>query len=182
MKLVGTFMVGLAAGVVVTLTATGPSVNTDPSGVERLRATVAETVSGRVPYINETYGFSLEYPKGLVIKEFNEEGDARTVVFQKPGEKIGFQVYVTPYTEDTITGERILLDVPSGVIEDLKEEQFRKDLRIATFISQASPLVGRSREIWFLKNGYLFEFTAYLEAEDMLRETLKTIAFTKPTL
>lgn len=143
----------------------------DPAKIERLKipgtlssATTPLTQREGVLYENERYHFSLRYPKGLVVKEFDDGNDSFTVVFQKPGAQIGFQIYITPHPEDTISGETILRDVPSGVVNDLKEEQITKDILAATFWSEA-PLTGRNREVWFLKNGYLFEFTAYAGEE-----------------
>lgn len=131
-----------------------------------------------VVYNNERYGFQLKYPKGLVLKEFDEGGDSWTTVFQKPGERVGFQVYITPHPGKTIDGKTILRDVPSGKIDDLKEEYIRPDILAATFWSEA-PLTGRNREIWFLHDGYIYEFTAYDAVEGWLREILQTLEFTK---
>ncbi len=138
--------------------------------------TTAASVGG-VLYTNNQYHFTLRYPEGLVLKEFDEGADSWTAVFQAPGEKVGFQIYITPHASDTISGEVIRRDVPSGKIEDLQEEYLRPDLLVATFWSEA-PLTGRNREIWFIHGGYLYEFTAYAPAEGMLREVLQTLMFT----
>ena len=130
-----------------------------------------------VLYTNEQYGFSFSYPKGLVYKEFDEGAGAQTIVFQKPNDiKTGFQIYVTPYAEKTITGERILYDA-SGAVSDLKEEYLRDDFIVATFESDA-PIFGKTREIWFLHGGYLFEVTTYAELDEWLRGIVKTVKFT----
>lgn len=150
----------------------------DPVQVDRLKtpgvASMTPIVDDTILYENSKYLFSLAYPVGLVVKEFDEGNDSMTVVFQKPGERVGFQVYITPHGSDTISGEIIRRDVPSGKIEDLKEERIRPDILAATFWSEA-PLTGRNREIWFLHGGYLYEFTAYDAADALLREVLTTL-------
>jgi hypothetical protein len=179
---IAVFVLGLAVGAGVTYALfsekSGHPMSTFEGSVERLKDRATPTPDG-VPYTNERYGFSLRYPKGLVIKEFDEGGDSFTVVFQKPGEQIGFQVYITPHEGDTISGETILRDVPSGIVEDLKEEQITKNILAATFWSTA-PLTGKNRELWFLHSGYLFEFTAYATdagSDTWLAGIVKTVVF-----
>ena len=151
--------------------------------VDRLKDVSAENASDTIRYQNEGYGFVLDYPRGLVVKEFDEGRGAYTVVFQKPGEYVGFQVYMTPNVGNTIDGVTIQRDVPSGVVDDLKEEDLvidggKSKVRAATFWSQ-STLAGKTREIWLLHNGFIFEFTAYAGADEMLRQVLSTLTFTK---
>lgn len=160
--------------------------DTSPAGevsVERLKDKATMYDAGAVLYRNDKYGFSLRYPRGLVLKEFDEGNDSFTAVFQKPGEYVGFQIYITPHNSDTISGEIILRDVASGVVVDLLEEDIAikngtEMIRAATFWSEA-PLTGKNREIWFLRNGYIFEVTAYAPVEGWTREILKTLEFDK---
>lgn len=127
-------------------------------------------------YKNSHYQFSLRYPPELIFQEFDEGEGATTIVFQKKDdEKVGFQIYITPYAESTITGERILYDT-SGTVSDLKEEYLRDDFLVATFFSHA-PLLGDIREIWFLNGGYLFEVTTYAELDTWVRDIVKTVKF-----
>lgn len=151
--------------------------------VERLKEVGVAPTSDAIHYDNERYGFALDYPRGLVLKEFDEGKDSFTVVFQKPGELVGFQVYITPNVGDTIEGRTLQRDVSSGVVEDLKEEDLLIDggknkIRAATFWSDG-PLTGKTREIWLLHGGYIFEFTAYAGADELLHGVLKTLTFDK---
>jgi hypothetical protein len=128
-----------------------------------------------VTYQSDRYDFSFSHPKELAFQEVDQGGDSMTIVFQDPSSaRMGFQVYITPHALQTITGETILRDVPHGAIEDLKEEQLRPDLLVATFWSN-NPFTGRAREIWFLHSSYLFEFTSYDSAEDLLRNVLASL-------
>ena len=144
--------------------------------IVRLKEAGSDSKSQDFSYKNTEYDFSLQYPKGLIIKEFDEGDGSTTIVFQKPDDiLVGFQIYVTPYTESTITGDRILFD-STGVIEDLKEESLREDLLVATFRSEA-PILGKTTEIWFIHGGYLFEITSTASLDTWLRDIIKTISF-----
>ena len=136
-----------------------------------------ESADKGVLYTSNKYGFSFRYPKGLILKEFNEGNESQTIVFQKLGDvELGFQIYIAPYTESTITGERILLDIPSGNIQDLREEQLTKGLLVATFIS-TDPFVGKTKEIWFIDGEYLYQATTFIDLDSWLTEIIKTWKF-----
>jgi len=135
-----------------------------------------EVVADDVLYTSDKYSFSLSYPKELIYKEFDEGSGATTIVFQEPGDaKVGFQLYITPYGKDTITGERILYDA-SGPVSDLKEEKLSNGLLVATFYSKA-PILGETREIWWLHDGHLFELTTYASLDAWVREIISTLDF-----
>lgn len=136
-----------------------------------------ESVGEGVLYTSDQYGFSFHYPKGLIYKEFNEGEGSQTIVFQKPGDaKLSFQIYITPYNASTITGERILQDIPSGNVNDLKEEQLTKDLRVATFTSK-DQILGETKEIWFIDGEYLYQATTFVNLDTWLIEMISTWSF-----
>ncbi|MDP2704971.1 MAG: hypothetical protein Q8O71_01060 [bacterium] len=148
------------------------------SNISRLKVIGEGKPNENVLYTNEQYDFSFRYPQGLIFEEFEEKNGAHTIVFQKPDDvKTSFQIYITPYEESTITGDRILYDA-SGPVTDLKEENIREDFLAATFISEA-PILGKTREIWWLHGGYLFEVTTYASLDTWIRDIIKTVEFKK---
>lgn len=146
--------------------------------ISRIKEFNKESASDEgILYRSNQYGFSFLYPKGLIYKEFDEGGGSRTIVFQKPGDaKLGFQIHVTPYTESTITGERILFDIPSGNVRDLEEEQLTENLLVATFISN-DPFVGETKEIWFIDGEYLYQATTFVNLDEWLAEIISSWKF-----
>jgi len=152
------------------------SQNEDFSKIIKIRAVGnnGETVF----YQDDQYGYKLQHPKGFIVRKFTESGGAQTTVFQKLDSEENFQIYIKPYSKNTITGEQILFDLQSGVVDNLKEEDIAEGLVGATFYSQAQ-IVGRTVEIWFLHNRLLFEVTTQEKNEQLVREIIKTIEFTK---
>lgn len=140
-------------------------------------------------YLNHEYGFSLEYPKSWSAKTFQEENIGKTILFQG-GEREGFQIFITPFYEglekapqyqrldDLLTRERILRDLPSAVIEGPMEVLIgpSKNLRALLFWSE-DPLIGRTREVWFVQKGYLYEVTAYAQIDELLAGIMSTFVF-----
>ncbi len=129
-------------------------------------------------FTHSKIGFSLEYPSELSVVEFDEGQGARTILFQKPGKQFGFQIFAVPYEGDTITPERIAKDIPSRVLKDPVEVILGGNTRASVFWSE-SPTIGETREVWFIRNGYLFEVTTYAELDTWLADILSTLEFSK---
>ena len=129
-------------------------------------------------YTNSTYGFSLAYPSAYAVHEFKEMNGGMTVVFQGSGQAQGFQIFITPYGEPTITEARFKLDIPSGVVKDPVEVVIGGGITALHF-SSVAPIIGPSSETWFIRGGHLYEFTAYAADDAVMAGILKTIHFTE---
>jgi len=125
-------------------------------------------------FIHPDYGFSLEYPKELEIRGYQEDEESQTIVFQKKGGRGGFQIFVTPFEEEgALTKERIIQDLPSALIDEVQEVVLGDGTRALIFWSEDS-FIGRTREVWFLSGNYLYEITTYADLDVWLAEVLKT--------
>jgi hypothetical protein len=127
---------------------------------------------GFLAFKSQQYGFTLYYPPTLQVKEYAEAGGAHTASFEEPGGAKGFQIFVTPYSGDQITQERFHGDVPSGVMKEPTDIYI--DGARATMFFSTNALMGDTREVWFIRNGYLYEVTTYKELDSWLAEILKT--------
>ncbi len=130
--------------------------------------------AGAKEYRNNPYHFSILYPESMDTTDFAEAGGARTVTFED-GEGHSLQIYVTPYAEKTITPERLRRDIPSEVVGP------QTPLAVggvqATAFNSSHPLVGDTREIWFIRGGYLYEATTLRAEAPLLEDVLKTWEF-----
>jgi hypothetical protein len=149
----------------------------DGSSVSQLREGTTVSVDADTNrYENKERGFTLEYPKALAVREFEEEGGGQTVVFQKPGEEIGFQIFIVPYAGTTITEERLKKDLKGASVTDYTNIVIGGNINAAMFWSE-SPIIGKSREVWFIRSGYLYEVTTYASQDSSLAGILSTLAF-----
>ena len=126
-------------------------------------------------YSNRDFHFGLLFPKDLAAKEYKEQGGALTVVFQDPETNAGYQVYVTPYAGKTVDTARFRLDEPSGVMKEPKEVTVG-GVRGTMFFGR-NPIIGDTREVWFIHGGYLYEVTAYKELDEWLASIMQTWKF-----
>ena len=121
--------------------------------------------AGQEEYHNLTYGFSLFYPADLSLATEYSDGNPGgvTLVFQDTAAGKGFQVYITPYAESQISQVEFLADDPAGVMDD--PTAITIDGVKATMFFSYDQTLGDTREVWFIRGGYLFELTTY-EADD----------------
>lgn len=130
------------------------------------------------PYHNAEYRFSLEYPDELTVRETDEGSGAMTVTFEDAAGTRGFEIFIVPYAEDSVSDERFLHDQPSGV----------RNNAVATTVGGApasafygfNPILGETYEVWFIHGGYLFETTTTKPLEAWLNDILGTLEFETP--
>lgn len=128
-------------------------------------------------YIHPDPAFSIEYPKDLKARAYDEGDDAQNIVFQGEN-RTGFQIFISPYEGEELTQERILEDLPEAIIREPLEALIgpSKDIRALLFWSE-DPAIGRTREVWFVHNSYLYEITTYAHLDSWLAGLMTTWRF-----
>lgn len=122
------------------------------------------TSSGReIPYDYQEYRstpyhFSLLYPLELSVREYNEGGDAATITFQSTSTAEGFQLFIIPYGASAISADRFRKDEPSGV-RGSPQNISVGGVPAVSFYGYDTRL-GDTAEVWFIRDGYLYEATA----------------------
>jgi len=154
----------------VTAVFAGMSATTSP-----LRANVETSPQDYLRYSNATYRFMLFYPPKLQVSTYDEGGGASTIVFESADHRTGFQIFVVPYTGGQVTASRLRLDEPSGVVKDPTAVVI--DNTKATMFFGKNTIMGDTREVWFIKNGYLYEVTTYKELDSLLATVMQTWRF-----
>lgn len=124
---------------------------------------------------SELYGFSILYKDELTIKQFEEGGGAATFTFENASSTLGFQLFVVPYGEEKISQERFFKDSPSGVRENSKD--LKVDKIVATSFYGKDEALGDTYEVWFIKNGLLYEVSTTRALESWLSTLIKTWLF-----
>jgi hypothetical protein len=126
-------------------------------------------------YENVDYKFSLLYPNDLSVREYKESADSMSATFESPDGAKGFQIYVTKYVGTQITPERFKLDEPSGVRTDPTDVII--DGTRATMFWGNNALMGDTREVWFIHDGFLYEVTTYKDLDSWLGSIMQSWKF-----
>ena len=134
-----------------------------------------EAPSDAHEYYDESYRFSLFYPKNLDVKKIDEGSGVSTIIFQNPQEGKGFQIFIVPYAGSQVSEDQFKKDVPSGVRKNVSEVVV--DGVLGASFHSSSISLGETREVWFISNGFLYEVTAPRALEPWLSVILQTWKF-----
>ena len=126
-------------------------------------------------YKNTQYHFSLTYPNNLAATEYAEANGALTATFNDDSSGQSFEIYVTPFTGKQITADRFKLDEPSGVYAQPTDVVIG-GTRATMFFGQ-NTVMGDTREVWFIRGGYLYEVTTYKDLDAWLGHILQGWVF-----
>ena len=150
-----------------------PTADDNPAIVMTPRtASVSETAR---LYKNLLFHFSLTYPQNLQVREYDDGTSASTIPFEAAAGKPGFQIFIVPYSENQITSQQFKKDVPSGIIRE-PVDIIIGGHRATMFYSQ-DVVKNETREVWFIKDGFLYEITAAASLDTWLAQILSTWHF-----
>jgi hypothetical protein len=139
----------------------------------------ANTVPAK-QYRNDTYRFALLVPEALQEHRQQDPGGSDVLVFQNDNKSWGFQISIRAFDEPgQLTETRIRKDIPSSqmVIDSAEQIAIGQDGYPAlTFYSQDAAL-DDTREIWFVRNGYIFQISGYAKNESWLLQIVDTLRF-----
>lgn len=175
MKYVAIAIIGVSAlGLLLYMYVFAPTPHPDKN-ISVTASTELIPPAGTRAYKSILFRFFLFYPDDLKVKEDNGGRSDTTITFENAKTGRGFQIFVIPYKEDKIALERFKMDVPSGVMNNPVEIMIN-GVRATMFYSNNSAM-GDTREVWFIKNGFLYEVTTYKELDTWLSAIMQTWRF-----
>ena len=124
---------------------------------------------GRREYVSSAYKFSLFYPANMKVSEYDEGEGASTITFEDDKTVQAFQIFIVPYADAQVNEPRFRRDEPSGVRND--PTTIAVDGAVGAAFYSKDAMLGDTREIWFIKNGFLYEATA-LKSDGPLLDTI----------
>ena len=126
-------------------------------------------------YINTGYGFSFDYPSEWEVSYFSDE-TGKTILAQKADDpQQDVQVYIQPFDEPetSLTKQRILKDLPGMTIENEKAMTLASGINALSF-SGRDENFGKTREVWFVHNGFLYQITAPSGNQEILEKMINS--------
>lgn len=131
--------------------------------------------NGYVKYQNNKYSFYLYHLPDAKITEIDQGQGAMIVTIENEKKVRGMQIFIVPYWEKTISEKRFKADVPSGMRTNV-ESTTVGGVEAVTFNSVDASL-GATRELWFIRGGYLYEVTTFQDAGDWFAPIMQTWGF-----
>lgn len=130
---------------------------------------------GFLEYKNLLLRFDIFYPDYLAVREYDDGTSASTITFESATGTRGFEIFVVPYGKDFISTEQFKKDAPSGVMNQPLDVIV--DGTRATMFYGKNAVMGDTREVWFIKNGYLYEISTYRNLDEWLSKIMETWKF-----
>ena len=128
------------------------------------------------------YKFSFNYPAGFTANILpSTEAGGETIVVQNQSKNAGFQIHLEPYDDsDTeITAERLARDIPEMKIKEPQEVvigSYEDQMLVGRGLAWIASDTG-TREVWFIFSGTLYQITAPMENDALLKRVLGTWQF-----
>lgn len=144
-----------------------------------------QLIEGETPktkrYVNTAYYFTFEYPTDMKINSFGEDEKSNVILIQDTtADKVNrsFQIYMNPFDEvlAVMTPTRLRRDIPNLVIDN-PQEVVLGDSTHALMALSNDPAIGRTREVWIISDGTLYQITAREEADPWIAEVMKSWKF-----
>jgi hypothetical protein len=127
-------------------------------------------------YENTEHKFTLLMPKGFSARESELEG-VDTVVFENDKSE-GIQIIVSPFDDvKELTKSMIQADIPDMKVSDEQPVEIGNDYKGLAFRSDNEAFDGRSREVWFVFSGKLFQISTYERFDPLLQAMFSTWQF-----
>ena len=129
-------------------------------------------------YAHPTLPFAFAHPKDLKPNAF-EDGESEVVLLQGQDPNQEIQIIARPFDEPgPITVERIHRDIPKMVVDEPQTALVTdKKIPALLFWSSGGASLGKTRELWFVSDGYLYQVTARAEMDDVLAKMMETWRF-----
>lgn len=125
-------------------------------------------------YVNTLYGFSFVLHSDYKTQS-NSVGEGAEVFTFDAGEGKSFQIFVMPYDEPAITPERIRIDIPDIIMNNIRTATL--DGADALVFESVESSLGETYEIWFAHGERLYQITTYIANEKELNNILQTWKF-----
>lgn len=145
---------------------------------ELLRGTIEDAGDGKKKYLHEERGFSFLFDGDLSITTLPDL-DGEIILLRDSENGREFQIYATYFDEEgPITVARIQQDLPDLMIEDPQAVKIgpQKQQDALIFIGEDETF-GRTREVWFVGGGQLFQVITKEGNDDLVGPILETWEF-----
>ena len=141
--------------------------------------------AGNHVYRDSVRKFSFAYPEDTTATHFKEGDEGETIlVREKDGnnnspanKKKEFQIFISAFDESSpLTKQRILKDVPDLKIENPQDLILNGNTPALMFFSD-NPSIGSTREVWFVRNGELYQIATHAELDAWFAGIMSTWKF-----
>jgi hypothetical protein len=129
-------------------------------------------------YTHPINHFSFNYPKEFTVTSIPSD-DIETILVQSTTTKVAVQITISPFQgEDVdITSDIIKTEIPDMKIDNVQDLLVGPSRKGLAFVSDNPAFGGKSREVWFVFKGNLYQISTYYEFDEFLKGVFATWKF-----
>ena len=143
-----------------TIVLVGASVYAQSQAAPATAADVSE-----VEYHNQQFNFSLQYPAGMTVSEDSGDGGSETIFFVDATSGKQFEIEAIPYAKVNLAGNAPAPDTSATASDQ------------GSTLANVNVVVDDTVQVWFTKNGVMYEVIAFKDDEPWLLSLLQTWRF-----
>ena len=130
-------------------------------------------------YVHATDGFSFSYPEDFTITNVPNDDGSKAILVQNFSKKVGVQILISPFRGEDIdiTPEVVVEEIPDLKISDAQELLVGANRKGLAFLSDNDAFGGKSREVWFVFRGNLYQISTYADLDAFLKGLFTTWQF-----
>jgi hypothetical protein len=135
-------------------------------------------------YTDPTYGFSINLPKDFVLSSVPAD-EGEVIIAEHPTLHLGLEMFITPfYEEEELLTADAIRELNLSMIVKAPVNTELEDGTPALRFESEDPALGETRQIWFTRDGNLFQVILYSKNLEWLnawaRELVQDFTFTAP--
>lgn len=129
-------------------------------------------------YIHPTNHFSFNYPKEFTVTSVPSDS-IEIILVQSTTTKVAVQITISPFQGEDIdiTPDIIKTEIPDMKIDNAQDLLVGPSRKGLAFVSDNPAFGGKSREVWFVFKGKLYQISTYYEFDEFLKGVFATWKF-----
>jgi len=116
-------------------------------------------------YQDQQFNFSLQYPTGMTVSEDPGDGGSETIFFMDATSGKQFEIEAIPYAKVNLAGNAPAPDTSATASDQ------------GSTLADVNVFVADTVQVWFTKNGVMYEVIASTDDEPWLLSLLQTWRF-----
>lgn len=126
-------------------------------------------------FSDAAHGFSFGYPDPLKAGSQTDDNGNTTILVQDTASHVGFQVYITPWSNSavtTVSADDVAASLPDIQMHNPTQVSINGTPALAFQATDAT--FGDSRQVWFIRKGFLYQVSSYSSQDPLLEKVLSS--------
>jgi|GEM_PF-3632370 len=126
-------------------------------------------------YTHPDLGFTISYPGNYAISKNMADDQGETILLQNNGK--GAQIYISDFSGSEFNSAIVRRELAQEKLNNLKDIVMPAGNFNAVSFSGKDPALGEVWDVWFVKNGKLYQITSQSGQDQLLKSLVESFKF-----